>query len=57
MPPFTMDNTIDYGMRPWGHSDYEFLIQNKMSEDKNRVSQKLKRYFTNKKKEHTNTTS
>ena len=28
-----MDNTIDDGMRPWGHSDYEFLINNKMSED------------------------
>ena len=24
---------LDDGMRPWGHSDYEFLINNKMSED------------------------
>ena len=24
----TMDETIDDGMRPWGHSDYEFLINN-----------------------------
>lgn len=23
-----MDETIDNGMRPWGHSDYEFLINN-----------------------------
>ena len=23
-----MDETIDDGMRPWGHSDYEFLINN-----------------------------
>ena len=23
-----MDKTIDDGMRPWGHSDYEFLINN-----------------------------
>ena len=23
---------IDDGMRPWGHSDYEFLIANKMTE-------------------------
>jgi hypothetical protein len=27
-----MDNTIDDGMRPWGHSDYEFLINNNMDE-------------------------
>jgi hypothetical protein len=32
LPPFTMDNTIDDGMRPWGHSDYEFLINNNMDE-------------------------
>jgi hypothetical protein len=24
----TMKETIDDGMRPWGHSDYEFLISN-----------------------------
>ena len=24
----TMNETIDDGMRPWGHSDYEFLIAN-----------------------------
>jgi hypothetical protein len=24
----TMKETIDDGMRPWGHSDYEFLIAN-----------------------------
>ena len=23
-----MDETIGDGMRPWGHSDYEFLIDN-----------------------------
>jgi len=23
-----MDETIDDSMRPWGHSDYEFLINN-----------------------------
>ena len=26
------ENTFDDGMRPWGHSDYEFLIANKMTE-------------------------
>ena len=25
-----MNETIDDGMRPWGHSDYEFLINNNM---------------------------
>ena len=25
--------SINDGMTPWGHSDYEFLIQNKMSEE------------------------
>ena len=28
-----MDEINDDGMRPWGHSDYEFLINNNMSND------------------------
>jgi len=28
----SIDDGIDDGMRPWGHSDYEFLIANKMTE-------------------------
>lgn len=27
-----MCEDIDYGMRPWGHSDYEFLINNNMTD-------------------------
>jgi len=27
-----MSEDIDYGMRPWGHSDYEFLINNNMTD-------------------------
>jgi hypothetical protein len=34
--PFIMDEKIDDGMRPWGHSDYEFLIANNMNQDPNR---------------------
>ena len=30
-----MDETIDDGMRPWGHSDYEFLINNSTMTDAN----------------------
>ena len=32
-----MNETIDDGMRPWGHSDYEFMINNpNMNQDPNR---------------------
>ena len=34
--PFTTNQTIDDGMRPWGHSDIEFLISNPNMTDNNR---------------------
>jgi hypothetical protein len=35
--PFIMDEKVDDGMRPWGHSDYEFSINNPiMNNDPNR---------------------
>ena len=31
--PVNFDNNIDDGMRPWGHSDLEYLIANNKKED------------------------
>jgi len=32
--PVNLDDDIDDGMRPWGHSDLEYLIANNQKEDK-----------------------